>query len=180
MINTLLEFTKTWLPSIGVIIAAFWVLFQWLYEQKLRKNKEMPALSGEITTEFTDYNEDKYILSIKTEWNNSSPLPIYVDTKKSRIDIFQINELQEYGYFEVKRDLGEPIYRAYPLNDMGTFIFEPSKNNQVRGNFLLKKGTIYYLRIKIYKDSKFHGEQSYAWTGEQIIDIRTKQNSNNG
>lgn len=179
MANIFLEFIKIWLPSIGVIIAAIWVLFKWIYEQKLRKNKEMPALSGEIKTEFVDYEEDKYILCIKTEWNNSSPQPIYVDTTKSRIDIFEINSLNTLGYFEVKKDLGEPIYRAFPLIDMGTFIFEPSKNNQVRGNFLLKRGTIYYIRIKIYIDGKFHGINNYAWTHEQIIDVRTPLNNNN-
>ena len=66
--QTFLQFIKEWIPSIGVIIAGSWILFKWLYEEKIRQRKEVPSLDGKLTTTSVTLDKEK-----KTG-NHRSPL----------------------------------------------------------------------------------------------------------
>jgi hypothetical protein len=173
MKNEILTFIKEWVPSIGILIGGSWVLFNKFFEERTRRKKEMPALIGKVSSETIEI-EDKILLNLEIDWSNTSPLPIYIDTEKTRIDLYLVEEIKKLGYFEAKKDLGSPLFKAFPLKDMADFVFEPNTLNQIRANFLLKERKIYFLRIKIYRDRSKHGAKTFAWTREKLIDLRKK------
>lgn len=167
----ILFFIRDWIPSIGVIIGGVWLLFKWIHKQTLRRKKDLPALTGEITNEIVR-KDNKSLLNIIAEWNNTSPQPIYIDVKNTRFDVYIMKADMEPGPFEIKKDLGEPIFRYYPLEDMGKFIFEPLTKSQLRANFILENGNLYFVRLKVYWNPEKHGHSIFAWTREKLIDLR--------
>ncbi len=80
--NELLKFLKDWIPSIGVVVAAGWIFFKWLYEEKLRRKKEMAAIDEKLSANFISLGENKKIVTIEAAWNNRSTLHLYLDIHK--------------------------------------------------------------------------------------------------
>ncbi len=168
----MLEIVKDWLPTAAALVAGTWILLTWRLERRHQSITEMPAVFGEAIVQINPIDDAKFLLTIYSNWNNSSPLPIYVDTEKTRIDVFSIPDDADLGPFDLKSINSGPQHRSYPFHDMDSFTFEPTRVNQVRGQFFLATGSLYGIRVKIYRDRKRHGGKTYAWTREYVVDAR--------
>lgn len=155
-----------------MFVAGGWILFKWGFEQSLRARRDIPALAGDIKTALSSLGNGKLFAIIYAEWRSTSPLPLYIDHKKTRFDIYEIPSDMACGTIMPKSDLGAPLFRQFPLEDMGDFVFEPNTLNQIRGHFVVETGKLYFARVKVYRDQLRHGKKVFAWTREIIIDTR--------
>jgi len=171
--NDVLTFIKDWVPALGVIIGTTWLILRWAIEQRIRGLHEMPALTGETSSAILFLNaQEKFLLSAEVNWISTSPRPLYVDPGKTRFDVFRLPGDLDFGTITPRSDLGPPLYQAYPLKDMGDFVFEPKTNNHLRSYFILKVPAIYFVRAKVYRDTRHHGKKLFAWTREWLVDAR--------
>ena len=164
------QFIKDWIPSIGVIIAGLWIFFKWLYDEKLRQKKEMPSLDGKLTATSIPLGENKKLVTIEALWNNRSPLPIYMDINKCKIDIYKIPETLnlETPDLTLKSDLGLPICSYKFLLHMVEvdYFFEPTSESTIINHFVLADG-VYGVRMVLHT-----GTKGQMWWKEIIIDIQ--------
>jgi len=147
-------FIKDWIPSIGVIIAGIWVTFRWLYSEQLRKEKERSALDGDLTCQAVNLSEDKSVVIFSAHWNNRSPLPFSADTKKSGLDIFQLDNEIPLGGLDLRVDkkaLGEPTVELRPYQNLKSLVIEPNTQSTFQHMAVLQKGFLYLARYKIYR-----------------------------
>lgn len=168
--NDLLKFIKDWIPSIGVIVAGGWLFFKWLYEEKLRRQKEMPAIDGKLSAKVISFGKNKKLVTIEGTWNNHSPLPLYLDINQCTIDIFKIDEdinLPNCNLI-LKSDLGEPVCSYKFLLKMVEvdYFLEPNTESTIVNHFILEKG-IYGVRMVLHTSKK-----GGLWWKETILDIQ--------
>ena len=163
---------RDWLPAIGVVIAALWVVFKWLYDQRLRARSEMPSLTGSLHIDIHPLEHPKVLVAISSDWNSNSPMALYIDTQTTRIDIHEVSAAIPIGPLSTRSDLGEPIFRSFPIKAMSTFIFEPKTGGEIRDHFVLEVNKLYIARMKVYRDKARHGKKTGAWTREAIVDLR--------
>lgn len=170
--NQLLDFLKDWAAPIGVLVGGPWVLFRWWREERLRQRRDIPALFGVVHAAVIPLDAQRALLSVETNWRNSSHYPIYVDPKATRFDLFSMPSDIPLGSLKPKHDLGEPIAQLAPLADMSDFVFEPATESQLRAYFVVKRDAVYLVRSKVYRDPRTRGDKVFAWTRETIIDAR--------
>ena len=112
--SKMLTFLKEWLPSLAVIVGGLWLLFQWLFGERLRRQKEMPALDGNFSARVVPVSPSSVIVSLSCIWRNRGPLPARIDPGLSHIDVFQVPEDCKNGPLILDSNLGGPIYQ--PIN----------------------------------------------------------------
>lgn len=165
--QTFVQFIKEWVPSIGVIIAGSWILFKWLYEEKIRQRKEVPSLDGKLTTTFVVLDKDKKLVTIEALWNNRSPFSIYMDLNMSRIDIYKIpaHLHLDTPALTLKKDLGEPICSYKFLLHMVEvdYFLEPNSQSSIISHFVLPDA-LYGARMIFHT-----GKKGIMWWKEIII-----------
>ena len=167
------QFIKEWIPSIGVIIAGLWIFFKWLYEEKLRQKKEMPSLDGKLTAVVIPLGKYKKLITIEALWNNRSPLPIYMDLNKCKIDIYEISDnlKLETPSLTLKSDLGQPICSYKFLLNMVEvdYFFEPNTQSTIINHFVLANG-VYGIRMILHS-----GLKGQMWWKEIILNINDQE-----
>ena len=168
---TFLNFIKDWVPSIGVIGAGIWVLFNFFFGEWLRRQKEGPSLDGKLSASIIPFDNGKLLVTIEALWNNHSPFPLYLDIHQSRIDVFAIvpDKQKVNRAIEIKKhDLGDPICRhlflekACELN----YFFEPNTSSTIIDHFILAPG-IYGIRMELIT-----GIEGINWWKDLILDAR--------
>jgi hypothetical protein len=169
-VNSFLNLTKDWLPSIAVIVGGAWLLFQWLFGESLRREKESPALDGKLSATTIQVENGWLLVTVEALWNNRSPLPIKLDIHKTHIDVFRIDSdrLKENSALVVASDLGQPIVRNAFLEGMVEvdYSLEPRTASTIVNYFVLKPG-IYAVRMQL------HGpKMGSSWWKELIVDAR--------
>jgi hypothetical protein len=166
----ILTFIKEWVPSIAVIVGGFWLLFQWLFGESLRRKKEMPALDGKLSATIISCEDDKLLVTLEALWNNRSPLPLSLDIKRCRIDVFRIDHLVKHENCAIilSRDFGEPICRHFFLVGMCEvdYVLEPNTASTIINHFVLEPG-VYGIHMELH--SFVVGGQ---WWKELILDVR--------
>jgi hypothetical protein len=168
--QSILQFIKDWIPSIGVIVAGTWILFKWLYEEKLRQKKEMPSLDGKLTITSIPLGENKKLLTVEALWNNRSPLPVYMDFPKCRIEIYTIPPDLKLpnGGLTLKTDLGDPLICYYFLLPVVTYNYflEPNTESIIINHFVLQPG-VYGIRMVLQSYKK-----EEIWWKEIIVNVQ--------
>lgn len=168
--QVLLQFIKDWIPSIGVIVAGLWVFFKWLHDENLRRKEDTPSLDGKLTATYISIEENKTLVTIEALWNNRSPLPIYMDINKCKIDIYEIphNLNLENQCLTLKSDLGDPICSDKFLLHMVevNYYFEPNSESTIINHFILANG-IYGIRMVLHS-----GKKGQMWWKEIILNIQ--------
>jgi hypothetical protein len=168
--NSFLTLIKDWLPSIAVIVGGAWLLFQWLFGESLRREKESPALDGKLSATTTHLDNGWLLVTVEALWNNRSPLPIELDIHKTHSDVFRVDShlLNENNALVISSDLGQPIVRHAFLEGMVEvdYYLEPNTASTIVNHFVLKPG-IYAIRMQL------HGPKRGAnWWKEMIVDAR--------
>ena len=168
--DSFLKFLKDWVPTIGVLIGAFWILFKWIYEEALRVKKEMPALDGKLNESSMTLDKHKRLLTLEALWVNRSPNPIYFNYKDCKILIYKLmgEDLKLNAQIDFEKDLGNPICSHYFLQGKikENYFFEPHTESVLVNNYVLEPG-LYAIRMVLYGI-----ETHQIWWKEKIVDLR--------
>ena len=171
--NAILSFIKDWVPSLAVIVAGLWLLFQWLFGEWLRRQKEMPALEGKLATKVIPLADGQHLVTVEAVWHNRSPLPLPLDINQCRIDVFRISQPLNKSNcaLTLKTDLGEPVCSHVFLKGMCEvdYFFEPNTESTIINYFVLEPG-IYGIRMVLH--SLAVGGQ---WWKEAILNTQESQ-----
>jgi hypothetical protein len=165
-------FIKDWIPPIGIIAGVLWVIFRWLYSEKLRRQKERNALDGELTSQSVSLSEEKIVVLFNARWNNRSPLPFQMDTKNSGLDIFRLDGNIPIGGLDLRIDkgtLGQPVVELRPYQNLKSLIIEPGTQSTFQHMAVLEKGSLYLVRYKIYRSTE---KGKFSRTRLCICDLR--------
>jgi hypothetical protein len=147
----MLTFIKEWLPSIAVILGAGWLVFQWLFGEHLRRQKEMPALDGMMSAREISVDAARSLVCVEATWRNRSPLPIPINTNASRIDVFRITESLKDGAVPLTRDsLGTPCHQYDFLAHNPAYVLEPNTESRIAAYFILPRG-LYGVRMELHE-----------------------------
>jgi hypothetical protein len=169
-LNYILTFIKDWVPSIAVIVAGGWILFQWLFGEWLRRQKEGPALDGKLSATVIPCENDKLLVTVEALWNNHSPFPVYMDLNKCRMAVFRVNPhaIKLNSPVVLKKDLGEPVCDHHFLVGVceKNYFLEPNTASTIINHFVLEPG-VYGIRMELHP-VKF-GEN---WWKEMVLDAR--------
>jgi hypothetical protein len=92
--SNLLTLIRDWVPSVVIIVAGIWLLFQWLFGEWLRRRKEIPALDGKLPATIISAQNGKLVITIEGLRNNHSPLPVYLSIEKCRLVVYRIEAQQ--------------------------------------------------------------------------------------
>lgn len=156
----------------ATIFAGSWTFWKWGFIEWLRRRREGPAIDGVVEHKEVELpNNENLLITIEATWRNCSVYPVYIDTRKTRIDLFQLPSKIEVGPIVTNKDLGEPRHRLKPYEDMNSFILEPNTNSVLQHHFILKRNNTYLLRWKLYRNPKQHDETLFAWTKELVIKV---------
>ena len=166
-------FLRDWLPSLAIIAAGVWTFVRWCQNEYHRRQKEMEALDGKLLAHVTQLSIGTSIITLNGLWRNLSPLPVPLDTSKTRVNIFAIPGNIPLGPLAAKSGFGEPIYCHTFLNDANTYTLEPKTESTLQTHFVLNPG-LYMLRMELYRASKKKG-YDFAWTRELLLDTRDPQ-----
>jgi hypothetical protein len=167
--SSVLQFLKEWTPTLAVLIGGLWMLFKWLFDEKLRAKREVPSLDGKLTVTSFPLGKKNKIVSIEALWVNHSPFPIYMDVERCEIKIYLISEshLSLNQGIILKEDLGQPICASIFLKKLieKDYFFEPKSESLIVNHFVLEPG-IYGIRMVL------HGlNEGELWWKEKIVDI---------
>jgi len=172
---TALEFStiiRNYVVAGATIFAGSWAFWKWGFSEWLRKRQEGPAIDGVLEYKEIKLSDDETLLiTIEAIWRNRSVYPVYIDTKKTRIDLFLLPSKIEVGPIITNKDLGEPQHRLKPYEDMNSFMLEPSTNSVLQHHFILKRNNTHLLRWKLYRNPKKHDGGLFAWTKELVIKV---------
>ncbi len=160
---------KNYTLSASTLLMGGWAFWKWGFSEWLRRRQEVPAVDGEISSVFAVLpDEKKRLMTIEAVWRNKSKYPVYIDTRETRIDVFQLETLTE-GPIYTNKDLGEPSQIMHPYSDMKGFVLEPNTDATLQHHFVLSMEKLYLIRWKLYRDSVRHEGGRYAWTKEMVI-----------
>lgn len=168
--NGFLTFIKDWVPSIGVIVAGIWMLFQWLFGEWLRRQKEGPSLDGKLSATVIQCGDGKLLATVEALWNNHSPFPIYFKTDGCKIAVYRIGPHidRENCALVLTRDLGDPICTNFFLVGFikKKYFFEPNTASTIINHFILEPG-VYGIRMELHTD-----KEEIHWWKEMILDAQ--------
>jgi hypothetical protein len=169
-VNGFLTFIKEWIPSIGVIVAGIWILFQWLFGESLRRKKEGPSLDGKLSATIIHSGDGKLVVTVEALWNNHSPLPIYFKISECLISVYRIGPHidRENSPLVLVRDLGTPVCTNFFLVGAckKSYSFEPNTASTIINHFILEPG-IYGIRMELHTD-----KAEVNWWKEMILDAQ--------
>ena len=165
-----LTFIREWLPSIAIIIYAFWTLYKRRSTQHLRSKKEMPSIDGYLSAETIPLYNGRVLVTLSATWNNHSPLPVRIDTQTTMVLVYRIPGDIREGPLSLQADLNNPVYTTRPYKELEKFLLEPKTNSLLHTHFVLPIGSVYGFLWKLNRHPE-HGTLP-GWTKELILDAR--------
>lgn len=167
---TAISFFRDWLPSTAVLIGGVFVLVKFILSELSRREKEAIAIEGDLEISAVPLDEKRCFVTVQARWRNPSPRVCRVDTKASRIDVYVVPESLRLGAVAPKQDLGDPVVRLRPYEDMDSFFLEPNTASLLPSHYVLERGKLYLVRWKLYK---YVGARApFAYTKERVCDLR--------
>jgi hypothetical protein len=71
---------KDYATTAAIIGGGCWALWRWVFEERLRRHRDFPALDGEIRTVETKLDEQNVVVTVNALWRNRGKLPVEIDT----------------------------------------------------------------------------------------------------
>lgn len=168
---TALSLFRDWFPSAAVLVGGAFVLVKFVLSELGRREKETIAIEGDLEISGVPLDEQQCFVTVQARWRNPSPRVCRIDTKASRIDVYVIPGDLKFGAVVPKRDLGDPVVRLHPYEDMDSFFLEPNTASLLPSHYVLERGKLYLIRWKLYR---YVGTRApFAYTKERVCDLRT-------
>ena len=169
---------KNYVTSGGIVLGALWAFWKWSFSEWLRRKRQIPAIDGELDAFGMELDDEKVIISLSVLWRNKCNYPVHIDSKNTRIDVYNIPDNLNVGPFLPKLDSGDPAFTLKPYEDMEGFVLEPLTESLLTSHYTLLANKTYLFRWKLYRSTKKHGNKVYAWTKELVFNYSKNQQSN--
>ena len=145
------------------------MLIQALCGEWLRRQKEMPALDGSLSTKIVPLENGQLLLSVEALWNNRSPMPLSLNIDTCHLDVYRVTPdlIGKNCVLNLQKDLGAPVCSHKFLVGMCDvdYVLEPNTASTILNHFTLAPG-VYGIRMVLY--SQVIGGK---WWKELIVDV---------
>lgn len=142
-------------------------LWRWGFEELLRRQREFPALDGEIQTVEATTEDGNIVLTVNAQWRNRGRLPIEIDTRKTFLKVYPIKPPLQIGPFHPQSL--NPGYSANPLSDSVGYILEPGTDSVMQQCLVLPPGQMFVLHWGICIAAK---QQAYRYLKSEMWCVR--------
>ncbi len=152
-------FITDWIPPIGVVGAGIFALWRWRFNERLRRQKEIPSLDkgGMIATGY-QISDSKVWVQLDIIWRNPGVVPFDVDTDLTVVDVFEIDNALPVGPLKIRKgtitDLHKPKHSHKIFSGSPSFIFEPGTEHPIQCHFVLPIEQIVLFRWKLYRKNQ--------------------------
>jgi hypothetical protein len=164
------------------------LLFQWLYGESLRREKEVASLDRTLSATIIPCGTNTLLLTVEALWKNHSPFQIDLDIRKCLIEVFLLDRsalkeatvlvLLKQEDWARKRlnkderhnavDAGQPICERRFLKDFyeGYYRLEPNTASPLNNYFVLTPD-LYGIRMVLYRNNK-----EGNWRRDLVVDVQ--------
>jgi hypothetical protein len=172
---------KDWLTSLAILVAGIWAIYRFWHSEWLRKRSEIPCLEGSSATpEILAISSDWSIASLRWTWRNAGCRPVYVDTERSRTDIYRLPP-DVHGVIDPRQqedELFEFLVASHqPLVGLAPYMFEPGTTSSLLTPVVLPSNQTYIARMELRADRGKHptgDDGNYVWERWQVFRIEQR------
>ena len=138
---------RDYATAAAIIGGGLWALWRWVFEERLRRHREFPALDGELKTVETRLDHLNVILTVNALWRNRGKLPVEIDTTKTSVGVYSLDKSQPLGPFNPQ--IKALSYRAFPLADCAGYILEPGTDSTIQQCIVLPTNQMFVIHWAI-------------------------------
>src|SRR6266853_5453219 len=111
----------------AVAVGGGWALWRWGFEEWLRRQRDFPAVDGEIRTFETKLSDRNVIVTVNALWSNRGKLPVELDTTKTFVNVYSVGHSLPLGPFDPQST--KLAYSAKPLARLSGYVLEPGTDS---------------------------------------------------
>lgn len=173
-----LNFIRDWLPSISIIIGGLWIFIRWIVDENRRKQREIPAIDGNVVIQQHLMSNGKALIAVNTTWNNKGVYPIHIDVNLTNVRIYLIPADVPFGALiinsgEDEQDLlGKASCISFPYKQYDSFYLEPNTSSLLQNHFIVETGNTYLVVCELYKKVEKNDMDTTIWTRETITSFQ--------
>lgn len=165
---TILAIIKDLVTTLGILIAGLWAIWKWGFEQKIKENREMPVLDGQLSVSALSLNDDQIIVTLNLQCKNSGLIPIQIETVLTKICIYKLNTHMMIGRFSPESFKLTPVITVYPHEDRANIIFEPYAEGVLQEHFIIDRQGVYFICWELYR-KRFKKSKVYRGWHREVI-----------
>lgn len=158
---------KDAITAIATVLAVVLAAWKWFFQEWLRRRQEIPSIDGDIEFEIVESPGDNVGLFLNTAWNNKGTVPIYLNTRKTVFEIYEIDtSLAPVAIDQAERaaknriphvidtvganvNAARMVLQFHPIKDARWFMLEPKTKSRMQASMILRRDCIYEVRCLI-------------------------------
>jgi hypothetical protein len=158
---------KDAITAIATVLAVVLAAWKWFFQEWLRRRQEIPSIDGDIELELVASIGNNVGLFLNTIWNNKGTVPIYLNTRKTAFEVYEIDtsiapvaidqaeRAAKHRIPHVVDTVGDNVKAArmvlqfHPIKDARWFMLEPKTKSRIQASMILSRDCVYEVRCLI-------------------------------
>jgi hypothetical protein len=164
--------------TIAIVLGVAGGAWKWFFEEWLRRRRDIPSLSGEISAKVMPFSDSRALLQIDSEWTNNGNFPAHIDPNTLEVNIYLIKPDTQVGFMKSGRPPGPRVAKILPRKKWIGYFFEPKTKSMVQTVAVVETARSYLVVLSFALDEKRHGSVGdFLWTYERslVVNIPTAQ-----
>jgi len=160
---------REYVTAAAILTGGGWALWRWGFEEWLRRQRDFPALDGEIRTVDAKLGDGKVVVTVNALWRNRGRLPVEIDPNRVSLHVHQISPASESGPVDPKSDNAPLCYTAHPLAGLVTYILEPGTDSVIQQCLILPDDKVFLFRWQMPMASN---QRAYRYLKSELWWVR--------
>ena len=153
--------------AIGILLGGLWAFWKWSLSEFLRRRRESPAFYGKISGSSIFIGNNREVLTVVCEWENTSVVSLTVNTKETRFMVYEIPDDTLPGPIGPRLSNWPEKFVRRPLEHWPSTYFEAGTKSDLRAHFLFEVGRHYVIACRLEALTK-PGEDKMVWVREFV------------
>lgn len=164
------EIFLNWTTTVAIILGLLGASWKWIFERiylnrrhRIDDENTDPDLHGYLKCEPQIHTGENVAISITSTWENTSPRSVYISTKDSVINIFEIGDvpfgISLHDFYKGRR----PDYIISPIAKFDRYRMGGKTKSTITNITILPGRKDYYLYIHIWEEREREPGQRWGW-----------------